>query len=215
MTCSVIRDLLPLYAERLTSPDSNKEIESHLRTCEACSDFYQNMDLQIESQGDILPVPACDIQPLKKVRRAGILKAILGFFAGAVLLTGIFLFVFWGVIPARQEDVNVVCNTELLKNGDCNISFDFSQNGNYVLNDRMAVTRFYDDVNDLQSRYDLYIYCVKALPFNDVGEGGMNISFERSIEKRPFTDLDVLVIHYRDGEVIYSLKEIAEQAGLQ
>ena len=31
MKCSIIRDLLPLYCDKLTSEDSNEQIEKHLR----------------------------------------------------------------------------------------------------------------------------------------------------------------------------------------
>ena len=34
--CSIVRDLLPLYAERLTSPETAAFVEKHLRTCADC-----------------------------------------------------------------------------------------------------------------------------------------------------------------------------------
>lgn len=34
--CSIVRDLLPLYAERLTSPETAAFVEKHLRTCSIC-----------------------------------------------------------------------------------------------------------------------------------------------------------------------------------
>ena len=33
MKCEMIRDLLPLYIDGLTSEESNKEIDKHLKTC--------------------------------------------------------------------------------------------------------------------------------------------------------------------------------------
>ena len=33
MKCEVVRDLLPLYIDKLTSEESNKEIEKHLKNC--------------------------------------------------------------------------------------------------------------------------------------------------------------------------------------
>ena len=32
--CNVIKDLLPLYIEKITSQDSNEIIEEHLKECE-------------------------------------------------------------------------------------------------------------------------------------------------------------------------------------
>ena len=34
--CSIVRDLLPLYAENMVSPDTSAFVEGHLDTCEAC-----------------------------------------------------------------------------------------------------------------------------------------------------------------------------------
>ncbi len=34
--CPLIRDLLALYAEDMTSPETNQFIEAHLAGCEAC-----------------------------------------------------------------------------------------------------------------------------------------------------------------------------------
>ena len=34
--CNIVKDLLPLYAEHMTSEDSNRMIEEHLKTCSEC-----------------------------------------------------------------------------------------------------------------------------------------------------------------------------------
>ena len=36
LSCNVIKDILPLYAEDMTSDDTKKLIECHLRSCEDC-----------------------------------------------------------------------------------------------------------------------------------------------------------------------------------
>lgn len=43
MKCEVVRDLLPLYIDKLTSEESNKEIEKHLKNCKECYQYYQEM----------------------------------------------------------------------------------------------------------------------------------------------------------------------------
>ena len=52
MKCDVVRDLLPSYADRLTSGESNREIEKHLKTCEHCRQYYQEMTGEVP---EILP----------------------------------------------------------------------------------------------------------------------------------------------------------------
>lgn len=41
--CSIIRDLLPLYAENMVSPDTASFVEGHLEGCEACRGEYEQM----------------------------------------------------------------------------------------------------------------------------------------------------------------------------
>ena len=41
--CEIIRDLLPLYAEGLTSKASNEWIEEHLNTCPECTKLLEQM----------------------------------------------------------------------------------------------------------------------------------------------------------------------------
>ena len=43
LSCGVVRDLLPSYAEGLTGAESREAIEKHLRECEDCRGVYQRM----------------------------------------------------------------------------------------------------------------------------------------------------------------------------
>lgn len=63
LPCEVIRDLLPLYTESLTSQQSNELVQEHLNDCSACRDVLQKMQV---------PEPAIqqDGQPLKRLKSA-------------------------------------------------------------------------------------------------------------------------------------------------
>ena len=37
LPCAVVRDLLPIYVEGLTEPETNAAMEAHLKTCPACT----------------------------------------------------------------------------------------------------------------------------------------------------------------------------------
>jgi hypothetical protein len=67
MKCEIIKDLLPSYIDDLTSDESNKEIENHVRTCSKCKSELDNMkqDINIET----LEINKKDIQPLKKFNK--------------------------------------------------------------------------------------------------------------------------------------------------
>lgn len=41
--CEIIRDLLPLYAEQMTSAKSDEVIEEHLKRCSECRIIYKNI----------------------------------------------------------------------------------------------------------------------------------------------------------------------------
>ena len=51
LSCNIIRDLLPLYAEDMASPDSAEAVRAHLRECEDCRRELGNMK-------EPVPVPA-------------------------------------------------------------------------------------------------------------------------------------------------------------
>ena len=65
MKCTIIQDLLPLYCDGLTSPDSNEEIEKHLTECEKCREVYDNMKAKEMN----ISIPERDVKPLKTVKK--------------------------------------------------------------------------------------------------------------------------------------------------
>ncbi len=60
VSCDIIRDLLPLYAENLVSGDSRRLVEGHLGACSACRQEYEKLKA---------PLPADGALPLKKLKR--------------------------------------------------------------------------------------------------------------------------------------------------
>lgn len=43
MECDIIRDLMPLYAEKVASVKSGEAVEEHMRECTECRRIYENM----------------------------------------------------------------------------------------------------------------------------------------------------------------------------
>ena len=58
ITCSVINDLLPLYAENMLSRDSDALVEEHLKHCSECKDALHEMksfhDMPADKDGSAL-----------------------------------------------------------------------------------------------------------------------------------------------------------------
>lgn len=88
MKCEIIKDLLPSYIDELTSDESNKEIENHMKICSKCRAELDSMKQDISI--DQLEINKKDIQPLKKFnkkyrnifRNIAILSAIAYIIAG-------------------------------------------------------------------------------------------------------------------------------------
>lgn len=83
--CEIIKDLMPLYVDGLTSQVTNREIAAHLEECEECRAMYERMKLEVE--GERTAAQAAEsggIDYLKKVKRRNVRNVLLG--AGAVFL---------------------------------------------------------------------------------------------------------------------------------
>lgn len=88
MKCEIIRDLLPLYIDGLTSKESNQEIEKHLKNCEECQKYYQEMTGDIDNFSVITNEEIEDVNLIKKIKKKNRKKA-LGIFVGAFVLSGV------------------------------------------------------------------------------------------------------------------------------
>jgi hypothetical protein len=62
LSCDVIQDLLPLYAEGIASKASDALVEEHLKTCEACRKKYKSMKAKVTVMPD-------STLPLKKIQK--------------------------------------------------------------------------------------------------------------------------------------------------
>ena len=94
LECDVIRDLLPLYAEKLASPASSALVEQHLSECPACRAELEQMEKPVPVQ----PEPQPDA-PLKNIRSSlnrRRLRTMLCSFAAALALAAVCGFGWYG-----------------------------------------------------------------------------------------------------------------------
>lgn len=74
--CSIVQDLLPLYAEKLTSEDTNEFIEEHLASCGKCTQLLKTLQADIpEIHEGELPLKQLSVT-YKKNRFETILTAV-------------------------------------------------------------------------------------------------------------------------------------------
>ena len=62
LPCAAVRDLLPLFAENMTEPETRTLIEEHLRECPECQKKYA----QLEPDAAPAAAAAAPIRTLKK-----------------------------------------------------------------------------------------------------------------------------------------------------
>ena len=74
LTCGIVKDLLPSYADGLTGGETNEAVERHLAGCAACKAAYDSMRAPA-------PVPETEkdkteISYLKKVKQKHLISAV-------------------------------------------------------------------------------------------------------------------------------------------
>lgn len=84
--CSIIRDLLPLYAESMVSPETASFMEEHLKDCEHCRKEYERLKAPcaVPAQNDAAPLLMLQKKMAAKRLRTIVLTAV---FAVALLVS--------------------------------------------------------------------------------------------------------------------------------
>lgn len=74
LSCSIVKDLLPNYIEKLTSRETNVQIEEHLSDCEVCTKCYDEMCQEVPNQSVVSE--AKDLSRfLRKTKAVAIVKS--------------------------------------------------------------------------------------------------------------------------------------------
>ena len=66
--CEIVRDLLPLYIDHVTSEVTSDYVKKHLAECESCSRIYESSkeSIQLPNSAEFNASQAMDIKKLKK-----------------------------------------------------------------------------------------------------------------------------------------------------
>lgn len=87
--CSMVKDLLPLYVDGLTSKETNGVLESHMASCPSCQSEYRILKADVEAESPMATTPVREVDYLKKIRKYQninlIMGALISFFLGASL----------------------------------------------------------------------------------------------------------------------------------
>ena len=108
LPCPVVRDLLPLYADRVVEPETARAVEEHLEDCPACRTALT----ALHSPEPAVPVAdpgEAGAKLVKKVSRHAAVKALI--VAACTLLIGLFLWIGitgnFPVVPVDAEHITL------------------------------------------------------------------------------------------------------------
>lgn len=85
LTCPVVRDLLPAYAEGLTAPETNAAVERHLGDCPDCTACLAAMRTP---ETEVPPETVREVDYLKKVKRRSWKRVVLAILLTLLAVTG-------------------------------------------------------------------------------------------------------------------------------
>ena len=88
--CEVVRDLLPLYIEKIASPASCALVEQHLAGCEACRTALEQMEKPVPVQPELQPDA-----PLRGIRKSLQKKSVRAAAAAVLMVLCAVVLVFW------------------------------------------------------------------------------------------------------------------------
>ena len=214
--CCLVKDLYPLYNEGLVGKDSEKIIQNHLVTCDECKaeyEMYYNFDNSTQGENEDDEIIDC----FKTIKMKMKIKPILFFIIGALLAGGLFTTLYVGIVPVNESQATILYSADKEINASIGdgaynyeVIFDISIAEGDVLNSKSQ----YKGVEDGNPYQEIVLYNVIKLPFDDRGTtpNKCQYGFQKD---RPFDENDQVVIRFRDGTITYSLKEIAENEGIQ
>ena len=101
--CSIIRDILPLYVENMVSEDTSEFVKEHLESCPACRAELEKLREPVEVQTE--PQPDMDAAPLKRLKKALLMKKVQTILCTAAVLLALALPAFYTAIAMYHQEM--------------------------------------------------------------------------------------------------------------
>lgn len=146
ISCNIIRDLLPLYAEDMASPDSRLLVEDHLCDCNDCTKFLS----QIKQDTPVLM--ETDTQTLNKVKKTIIRRRALSIMASVFTLITLVSFVITFLFAPFQLTKDQALDDFYIRE-DGAVVIDYSP---YVTGRAMSGNGENWYINQYSNRYDMW-----------------------------------------------------------
>ena len=173
--CSIVCDLLPLYAEDMVSEDTAEFVKEHLGNCPTCRAELEKLRKPVQPVA-AQHVPDIDAEPLKRLKKALLMEKVQAILCTAavllaLMLSGLSFLTAPEYFAYSQELVTVTEGA----NGEATISFS-SEITNYKLQ-RIA------DPADKQTVYHLEVWtCAWDMMFSKPGAQDVTVKPENGHE---------------------------------
>ena len=168
--CSLIKDILPLYAEKLTSAETRSIVEEHLKYCETCRREYEAL-LADENLSESIPAVESgefeEVRAIKKKlrKRINVTALILALF---ILVAGnvVYLLIGGAIEGAKmKKQLDGAMFEKIEEDGLVVRTIRFDNNRAYVKD----TERVLDDAGSLDyekilTEYDGYYWAIKNPP---------------------------------------------------
>ncbi len=231
MKCHIVQDLLPLYAEHLTSAQTEEAIRTHLEHCEACAAQYRQAEqISVEK----MPIPET-IAPLKKIQRRSRKTALLAAAAAIAVMCMFHLFCVHG-IQLRSDQIHMEISTRwqytedrhhLLRRFDtlAEAEADMAENGGSDLQEYVSIrysgdclvwrmsgfNTFYERQTDAPERHNAEIF-VHEFYATLLPNSLHRSQWASNTIGSALTDGSTVTIRCKDGDFTYDLSELCRLA---
>lgn len=212
ISCDIIRDLLPLYAEDLVSEDSRNLVNEHLCSCDLCT-----KQLGILKKAAQLPIEV-EIKSLKRVgdtiRRRRIMTVVTALLTVLTIVVSGFIFMLTPVFLTAEQAIEGV---ELREDGGLAIDYASGITGrsSYALNEDITHrgimchttrydwfdTKLWEQEWKNLSRDELEAYILNKYEAEEMTQRLWDRFHNISVEYGTFALLDGTYLHTYDPEV--------------
>lgn len=147
--CEVIQDLLPLYVDKLTSKESIKLVDSHLKECTSCNKLYREMaqDLNITCQVEVELSKETEQQLIRRIKKKRLINysSLIAIFSLIGFVIGVYvLYSNNAVIRAVEPIALSVKNRNVQENPAKEIQLDSSSWKQYKVDNNTYRPGYYD-----------------------------------------------------------------------
>lgn len=216
MQHSVFKDLAPAYIDKLTSEETNEQMEKHMNQCEECRNYLNGMKEDLFSVDENeRRKERRNIDYFKKVRtknRKKILAIVSSLLSVFLILTTIYYFMY---VDMRLADANNVETNIQNQDMSVTLSFKAKRTNRYLLtNEEWDVDAEYIDYIYVYEMRDDFSSSAKIL------KDGVSITYtfldENTLlldngEEKKLTDEDKVSIHYKDKTDVISIKDLYDK----